>query len=73
MKKLLIISILFIAGCNPGRHHGHIFLRDPNHVEVAFDRQMTMKYEKDGVKIEASSMKTGFLEDLIKLLILRPR
>lgn len=73
MRKLLIISILFVAGCSPDLHSGHVFIHDSKHVEVKFDRPMTISVERDGVKVEASSMKTGLLEDIIKLLILRPR
>ena len=73
MRKFLIILMLFIAGCKPGLHRGHVFVHDANHVEVVFEREMTMKYEKDGVKVEASSMKSGFFEDIIKFLLLRPR
>lgn len=73
MHKLLIISMLLLAGCSPSKHHGHIYFRDPNHIEVVFDRPMSMSVERDGIKVEASSMKQGFFEDLIKLLMLRPR
>ncbi len=73
MKKLLIISMLFIVGCKPGLHHGHIYIHDPNHIEVVFDRPMMMELEQDGVKVKASSMKAGFFEDILKFLLLRPR
>ena len=73
MKKILIISMLFIAGCTPGKHHGHIYIHDPNHIEVVFDRPMKMSVERDGVKVEASSMKPGFFEEILKFMLLRPR
>lgn len=72
MQKLLIILIFLIAGCSPGLHHGHIYIHDPNHIEVMFDRPMTMEVERDGVKVKASSMKTGFFEDILKFMLLRP-
>ena len=64
--KILIILLLFAMGCSPSRHHGHIFIHDPNHIEVAFDRPMSMELEQDGVKIKASSLKPGLMEDIIK-------
>ncbi len=70
---IIIILIMLIAGCSPGRHHGHIYIHDPNHIEVAFDRPMTMSVERDGVKVEASSVKPGFFEDILKFILLRPR
>ena len=73
MKKFLIISMLLIAGCNPSRHHGHIYIHDPNHIEVVFDRPMTMSVERDGVKVEASSIKPSFFEELLQFILLRPR
>lgn len=73
VTAILILACLFIAGCSPGLHHGHIYIHDPNHVEVVFDRPMTMSVERDGVKVEASSLKPGFLEDLMKFMLLRPR
>ena len=76
MKKIVILQIcilLFIVGCGTDRHHGHIYIHDPNHIEVVFDRPMSMSVERDGIKVEASSMKPGFFEDMIKLLLLRPR
>ena len=66
---LLILLILFIAGCRPGVHHGHIYIHDPNHIEVAFDRPMSMELEKDGVKVKASSMKPGFFEEMLKFML----
>jgi len=65
--------MLFIAGCKPGLHRGHIYIHDSNHVEVVFDREMTMMIEQDGVKVEASSVKPGFMEDILKFILLRPR
>ncbi len=74
MKKLLIgIVMLGFVGCLPDKHHGHIYVHDPNHIEVAFDGQMSMKMEKDGLKVEASSIKGSFFEDLLKFILLRPR
>ena len=73
MTRLCIISLLFIMGCSPGLHSGHIYIHDPNHVEVVFDRPMSMSLERDGVKIEASSMKPGFFEQLLQFMLLRPR
>ncbi len=72
-KFLIIFLLLFVIGCQADRHHGHLYFRDPNHIEAVFDRPMTMKYEKDGIKVEASSMKTGFFEDILKFILLRPR
>ena len=69
--KYFIISILFLAGCQAGRHRGHIYIHDPNHIEVAFDRPMKMSVERDGVKVEASSLKPGFFEDVLKFLLLK--
>ncbi len=72
MKHLIIILLLlFSVGCSPGHHHGHIWILDPNHVEVAFDRPMSMSVERDGVKVEASSLKPGFFEDVLKFLLLK--
>lgn len=73
MKTLLIISILLIVGCSPGKHHGHIYIHDPNHIEVVFDRPMSMELERDGVKVKASSMKPSLFEDILKFLLLQPR
>lgn len=74
MKKLLLILlILFLAGCQPGLHHGHIYIHDPNHIEVVFDRPMSMSIERDGIKVEANSLKSGFFEDILKFMLLRPR
>ncbi len=73
MKYLIILLLLlFTVGCQAGRHHGHIYIHDPNHIEVAFDRPMTMSVEQDGVKVEASSIKPGFFEDILKFLLLKP-
>ena len=69
----VIIFVLLFAGCSPSRHHGRIYLHDPNHIEVVFDRPMTMDIEKDDIKVHASSQKPGLLEDIIKVLLLRPR
>ena len=69
---ILTLSLLF-AGCSPGQHHGHIYIHDPNHVEAVFDRPMTMSVESGGVKVEASSQKPGFFEDILKFLLLTPR
>lgn len=73
MKKLLIISALLVAGCTPGLHHGHIYIHEPNHIEVVFDRPMSMEFEQDGVKVKASSMKPGFFEDILKFMLLGSR
>ena len=72
-KVAILLLVLFMAGCSPGRHTGHIYIHDANHIEAVFDRPMTMSVERDGVKVEASSLKPGLLEDIIKVLILRPR
>lgn len=71
--KLTIIMVLFIAGCSPGRHEGHIYIHDPNHIEAVFDRPMSMSVERDGVKVEASSMKPGFFEEMLKFMLMKPR
>ena len=74
MKTLLLITLaLLLAGCSPGQHHGHIIIHDPNSVEVIFDRPMSMSVERDGIKVEASSLKVGFFEELIKFMLIRPR
>lgn len=73
LKLLIIILVLLMAGCSTGQHHGHIRIHDPNHIEVIFDRPMTMSVERDGIKVEASSLQPGFFEDIIKFLLLRPR
>ena len=69
----LFICILFIAACNPGQHSGHIYIHSPDHYEAIFDRPMTMSVERDGVKVEASSLKPGFFEDILKFILLSPR
>ncbi len=72
MKKLWIVVLLLgFVGCSPDVHHGHIYIRDPNHIEVAFDRPMSMEIEKDGMKVKASSLKPGFFEDVMKFLLLK--
>ena len=76
MKKIVILQIcilLFIVGCRTDRHHGHIYIHDPNHIEVVFDRPMSMELEQDGMKVKASSMTPGFFEELLKFMLLRPR
>lgn len=73
MKNLLIISVLLLAGCAPDLHRGHIYIHEPNHIEVVFDRPMSMEFEQDGVKVKASSMKAGFFEDILKFMLLGPR
>ena len=70
---ILLLTLLLVAGCQPGRHHGHIYIHDPNHFEVVFDKPMSMSVEKDGVKVEASSLKPGFFEEILKFMMLRPR
>ncbi len=69
---IVLLLLILVIGCSPGRHHGHIYIRDPNHIEVVFDRPMTMELEKDNVKVKASSIKPGFFEDILKFLMLRP-
>lgn len=72
MKKFLtILLLLFMVGCSPGLHRGHIYIHDPNHIEVVFDRPMSMELEQDGVKVRASSLKPGFFEDILKFLLLK--
>ena len=73
IKRLLPLLLLFIVGCSPGKHSGHIYIRDPNHIEVVFDRPMSLEIEQDGVKVKASSLQPGFFEEIIKFLLLRPR
>ena len=73
MVGLLIILMLCIAGCSPGLHSGHIYIHDPNHIEVVFDRPMSMELEQEGVKVKASSIKPGFMEDILKFILLSPR
>ncbi len=69
---LFLLLLIFLPSCSPGQHSGHIYIRDPNHVEVVFDRPMSMEMERDGVKIKASSLKPGFFEEIIKFMLLRP-
>lgn len=71
--KLMIIICLFIAGCSPGRHEGHIYFNDPNHIYAVLDRPMSIEVERDGVKVKVSSIKPGFLEDVLKFMLLKPR
>lgn len=78
MKKICILLFMVIiaiaaTGCSPSRHHGHIYIHDPNHIEAVFDRPMSMSVERDGVKVEASSIQPGLLEDIIKFMLLRPK
>ena len=76
MKNLIIILLLlllFVVGCQSDRHRGHVYIHSPEHVEVVFDRPMTIEIERDGVKVKASSMKPGFFEDVLKVLFLRPK
>ena len=68
---LSVLLLFLVVGCQTDRHHGHIYLRDPNHIEVVFDRPMAMSVEQDGVKVEASSIKPGFFEDILKFMLLR--
>ncbi len=70
---IILITILFVIGCQPDRHRGHIYIHDPNHIEVVFDRPMTMELERDGIKIKTSSIKPGFFEDVLKFMLLSPR
>lgn len=70
-KLVILCLLLFLTGCATDRHHGHIYIRDPNHIEVIFDRPMSMELERDGVKVKASSMKPGFFEDVLKFLLLK--
>ena len=70
--SIFIISILFLTGCQTDLHRGHIYIHDPNHIEAVFDRPMSMSVEREGVKVEASSIKPGFMEDILKFLLLRP-
>lgn len=72
MNKLIILFLLLCSGCI-SRHHGHIYIHDPNHFEVVFDRPMTMEVERDGVKVKASSIEPGFFEDILKFMLLQPR
>lgn len=69
----VILMLLFMAGCSPGKHSGHIYVHDPNHYEVVFDVPMSMEFEQGDVKVKASSLKSGFFEDLLKIMLLRPR
>lgn len=71
MKILLLL--LLVAGCSPGKHSGHIYIHDPNHIEVVFDVPMLIEFEQGDVKVKASSMKGGFFEDILKFLLLKPR
>ncbi len=71
MYKPFVILIFFLSGCNPSEHHGHIYIHDPNHIEVVFDRPMSMEIEQDGMKIKANSLKPGFFEDILKFMLLK--
>lgn len=68
---LTMCIFLCLLGCTPSRHEGHIYIRDPNHIEVVFDRPMSMELERDGIKVKASSLKPGFFEEMIKFLLLK--
>lgn len=68
---LLLLLVLLISGCSPGQHKGHIIIHDPNHVEVVFDRPMSMSVERDGVTVTVSSIKPGFFEEMLKVMLLR--
>lgn len=72
-KLVVLCLLLFLAGCVPGRHEGHIYIHDPNHIEVVFDRPMSMELERDGVKVKADSKQPGLFEEIIKFMLLRPR
>ena len=72
IKRLLLLLLLFIVGCSPGKHSGHIYIHDPNHYEVVFDVPMSMELEQDGIRIKSSSTKSGFFEDILKFLLLIP-
>lgn len=72
MKEFLIMLMLFAAGCAPDKHGGSIYIHDPNHIEVVFDRPMSMSVERDGIKVSASSLKPGFFEEMLKFMLLRP-
>lgn len=66
----LLLVLLFCTGCM-GRHKGEIYIHSSDHAEVVLDRPMSMELERDGVKVKVDSRKTGFFEDLLKLLILK--
>ena len=68
-----MLILLFVIGCSPGKHSGHIYIHDPNHYEVFFDVPMSFEVEQGDMKIKASSLKGGFFEDILKFLLLRPR
>ncbi len=71
--RYFLIVLLFSAGCAIDRHEGHIYIHDPNHIEVVFDRPMVMELERDGFKVKADSRQSGFFTDLLKFILLRPR
>ena len=71
IKRLLPLLLLFIVGCSPGRHSGHIIIHDPNHYEVVFDVPMSMEFEQGDIKVKASSLKGSFFEDILKFLLLK--
>lgn len=73
LNVIMLLACLLITGCSPGRHEGHIYTHDPNHIRVVFDRPMSISVERDGVKVVASSLKPGFMEDVLKFMLLRPR
>ncbi len=63
--------LLFVVGCSPSQHHGHIYVHDPNHIEAVFDRPMSMELERGELKVKASSVKPSFFEDILKFLLLK--
>ena len=71
IKQLLLLMLLFVVGCSPGKQSGHIYIHDPNHYEVVFDVPMSMEFEQGDIKVKASSMKSGFFEELLKFVLLR--
>ncbi len=73
IKVAVLLLAIFAAGCSPGRHTGHIYIHDEGHIEAVFDRPMSISYERDGVKVEANSLKPGFFEDVLKFMLIKPR
>lgn len=70
-KLVVLCLLLFLAGCAVDRHEGHIYVHDPNHIEVVFDRPMSMELERDGFKVKADSRQPGFFEEMLKFLLLK--
>jgi len=68
---ILIMLILFCAGCGVKQHKGEVIIHDPNHIEAILDRPMKIEVESNGIKIVVDSRETSFFEDILKFLLLK--